>query len=56
MSILKGFFCYPVRRFEAELLKIGHIFFQKMIEIENVVDKSCSSNLIFRYENNFLED
>ena len=27
-----------------------------MIEIENVVNKSCSPNLIFRLENNFQED
>ena len=27
-----------------------------MIEIENVVNKSCSPNLIIRQENNFQED
>ena len=53
-------FCYLVILFDAKLSKIGHNFTKsislKMICIENVIDKSCSPNLIFRQENKFQED
>ena len=39
---------------------IGHDFtkknFSKMTKIENVVNESCSSNLVFLRENRFQED
>ena len=43
---------YLVRQFEAELVKIGHIFtkqsFTRMVTKINAFNESCSSNLIFK--------